>query len=143
MSELKESRLKIWNPNAAGCWALLVTPICSSYLLYKNAQNLNNQEDMTKAKSWMIAGLLVWLLSVICAIYYPLNTGMINGFSLWYLILWYFLFVRKQVENLKQQFGESYSRYESFEWFAFLIIGFVIRLILIGLSVVIVSSFGS
>ncbi|RLL47225.1 hypothetical protein D9K79_07255 [Acinetobacter cumulans] len=78
--QLQEKPLKLWNPNAAGCWALLVTPICSSYLLYKNAQKLNDLDATSKAKNWMIAGLAVWLLSVICSLAYPTNTAMVNGF---------------------------------------------------------------
>ncbi len=78
-----------------------VSPICSSYLLYKNAQRLNDRSACSKAKNWMIAGLAVWLLSVICSLAYPTNTAMVNGFFFWYLILWYFLFVRQQVANMR------------------------------------------
>ncbi|NWK72972.1 hypothetical protein D7V64_04455 [Acinetobacter cumulans] len=132
--QLQEKPLKLWNPNAAGCWALLVSPICSSYLLYKNAQKLNDRGAASKAKNWMIAGLAVWLLSVICSLAYPTNTAMVNGFFFWYLILWYFLFVRQQVANMRQRFGESYVRYTHFEWFKFVMIGLVVRVVLMGLS---------
>ena len=132
--QLQEKPLKLWNPNAACCWALLVTPICSSYLLYKNAQKLNDLDAASKAKNWMIAGLAVWLLSIICSLAYPTNPAMINGFFFWYLILWYFLFVRQQVANIQQRFGENYMRYSYAEWFKFIMMGLVVRVLLMGVS---------
>lgn len=134
MNILENRHLKLWNPNAVGCWALLFTPIFGSYLLYKNAKQLNDLESQSKAKNWIIAGFAIWIISIFCMIQFPNNTGLTNGFSFWYLILWYFFLVRKQVEKLENQCGGHYLRFSQKEWFISILIGVVFRAILIGLS---------
>lgn len=132
---------KIWNPNALGCWALLVTPLCSSYLLYKNAEKFNDVDSMKACRDWSIAYLVLLIFSIFILILNPEYQNGVNGIGLWYLIIWYFQLVKKEVKKTKQRLGENYERPSTLEWFLFVVIGLVIRAILMGLTAVIVAAF--
>ncbi|WHR58948.1 hypothetical protein [Acinetobacter haemolyticus] len=141
MSLSPSDKIKLWSPNALACWSLLVTPIFSSFYLFNNAQKLNDIERQKKARNWIIAGFAIWILSTFCAINFPNNNGLVNGLSLWYLIIWYFAYIRHEAQHIKQRLGQHYVGHSKKEWFILIIIGLCFRLLLIFISIFLISLF--
>ncbi len=47
------SDLKIWNPDVAGAWSLLFTPILGSIIVHKNWVSIGDEEQARKSKKWI------------------------------------------------------------------------------------------
>lgn len=96
-SERGEPRL--WNPNPAGLWSLLFTPVFGSVLIYKNWVEIGDKQEVNKAKAWIIISVVVAVISAI--------TGL-AGFV--YLIIWYFASQKKQAKYVKETLEDDYQK---------------------------------
>ncbi|QGQ21975.1 PrsW family intramembrane metalloprotease [Gimesia benthica] len=59
------SEPELWNPNAAGFWSLLLTPIFGAWLHAKNWTNLNETERSKKSFKWVYGSIGVVVLTLI------------------------------------------------------------------------------
>lgn len=89
----------LWNPDAAGNWSLLFTPLFGAILGYKNWVAIGDEEQARQAKVWVIVSAIVVL--VILAI--PQL-----GFP--YLLVWYFVANRPHAKYVKERWGKDYPR---------------------------------
>jgi len=54
-------RLRLWNPRAATCWGLLLSPAFSAYIHMRNWQALGQEDKAAEARTWlrMVIGAIV------------------------------------------------------------------------------------
>ena len=72
--------VQLWNPDAAGAWSLLFTPIFGSILVYKNWKSIGDIEQAEKAKKWIFISVF---MSVISAV--------VGALGIIYICTWYFM----------------------------------------------------
>ena len=89
----------LWNPNAAGLWSLLLSPVFGSFLLMKNWQAIGDELQVLRARTWLLASLV----SMVLQIY-------LRWWAILYIIIWYLNFQLKQTEYVTQRWGTSYPR---------------------------------
>lgn len=91
--------VKLWNPDAAGAWSLLFTPVFGSILVHKNWQSIGNAEEEKTSKRWIYLSILMAIVSTI-----------INLAGFVYIIAWYFSSQKKQTTYIKEKLGGNYTR---------------------------------
>src|SRR5687767_6966410 len=84
----------LWNPDAAGNWSLLFTPIFGAILVSKNWQAIGEPKRAASARIWAYVSVPIVALGL--------------GFPL--LIIWYFASNRPQSRFVKSQWGANYPR---------------------------------
>ena len=89
----------LWNPDAAGVWSILFTPVFGSYLLLKNCQAIGDVDKIQAGRLWL--GISVVMLIV---------SAMLPLVGLGYIILWYFLWQAKQTAIIRARWGANYQR---------------------------------
>ena len=89
----------LWNPNAAGLWSLLFSPVFGSYLVLKNWQAIGAADKIQLGRLWLGVSVAMLIVSSL----FPLG-----GFG--YIIVWYFLWQSKQTEFVRARWGASYQR---------------------------------
>ena len=55
----------LWNPNAAGAWSLLFTPIFGSFLLLKNWREIGADDKVRSARTWLIVSVVMLVPSMV------------------------------------------------------------------------------
>jgi hypothetical protein len=102
----------LWNPDAAACWSLLLTPAFGAYLQMKNWAALGEDEEAAASRRWFV-GVLVLLLCLplleLFAPGLPIH-GIANFIGLPLLLAWYYASARPQARYIRQRFGKSYAR---------------------------------
>ncbi|SMC27251.1 hypothetical protein SAMN02745857_02768 [Andreprevotia lacus DSM 23236] len=89
----------LWNPDAAGNWSLLFTPVFGAILGYKNWVAIGDEEEARRAKVWVIVSALVVLVMLaIPQLAFP------------YLLVWYFAANRPHAKYVKERWGKDYPR---------------------------------
>jgi hypothetical protein len=88
----------LWNPDVAGAWSLLFSPIFGSALVRRNWQVLGEKEKARAGTIWLMTSVAVFLFSMLL---FPLA-----GF--FYIIVWYFAFQRQQTLYVKERWGKAY-----------------------------------
>jgi len=91
--------MPLWNPDAAGAWSLLFTPVFGSILLLKNWRAMGRDDKLTSARVWLIISIIMFL-----------PTFLVGGIGFIYLIIWYFAWQRPQTRYVKSQWGKEYPR---------------------------------
>ncbi|AKS43394.1 hypothetical protein [Wenzhouxiangella marina] len=89
----------IWNPNAAGLWSLLFTPIFGASLVMKNWKAMGQPDRAGAAMIWVIVSIVM----IIPSIFIPF-------LGLVYLIVWYFSNQRPQAVYVRERWGQGYPR---------------------------------
>ena len=89
----------LWNPDVAGLWSVLFTPVFGSVLLLRNWQAIEEPDQIRKARSWLGISLLAFLASLF---YTPI--------ALVYLFTWYFAWQRPQTRYIRARWGKGYPR---------------------------------
>lgn len=102
----------LWNPNAAGNWSLLFTPVFGSFLVWKNWQAIGEARG---GLVWFIVSLVLVLPSIL-----------LPGSALLYLIVWYYSSVRPQARFVRDRWGADYPRRP---WGVPLLVGFGIWIV--------------
>jgi len=90
---------ELWNPDVAGAWSLLFTPIFGSILVYKNWMAMGEEERAKKLKIWIYISVPMALLSVVFGLF---------GFV--YICVWYFSSQKKQTKYLKEKYSGIYPK---------------------------------
>lgn len=81
--------VQLWNPHVAGAWSLIFTPIFGSVLIKKNWLTLEETNKAKTATIWLYASIIIIVIS-----------NWMPIFSLIYIVIWYFAFLKKQVDHL-------------------------------------------
>ena len=90
---------ELWNPDAAGGWSLLFTPIFGSILVRKNWLALGEEKLANKSKIWTIFGVVLLIPSA----FIPLI-----GFI--FIVTWYFASQKPQTKFIKSRWGKEYPK---------------------------------
>jgi len=90
----------LWNPDAAGAWSLLLTPIFGSVLVWRNWVSLAERSKASSALLWLALSVGVIAFAIL----------MNRGITIPYIILWYFACQRPQTLYVKQRWGTTYPR---------------------------------
>ena len=103
----------LWNPNAAGCWSLIFTPLFGAYLHMKNWQALGELERARKSKNWAIGSLFFLITLVLSSVLLPDTKGIdgllrLAGFGL--VVSWYYSIGKSQQSYIAARFGKKYPR---------------------------------
>ncbi|HYC53774.1 MAG TPA: hypothetical protein VEL28_02435 [Candidatus Binatia bacterium] len=99
-----EAAPALWNPNAAGLWSLLFTPIFGSVLLLKNWRAIGADDKVRRARIWLVVSVVMLVPAMIVGL---------AGFI--YIIVWYFAWQKPQATFVKQRWGDGYPR-KSWGW---------------------------
>ena len=94
-----QSDFEIWNPDVAGVWSLLFTPIFGSIIVHKNWQSIGDVEQAQKSKKWIYISIFMALISIV-----------INVVGFIYIITWYFMSQKQQTKFVKASTGGSYTK---------------------------------
>ena len=99
--EIRESEAApaLWNPNAAGLWSLLFTPIFGSVLLLKNWRAIGADDKVRSARIWLVVSIVMVVPTMV--------VGLV-GFI--YIIVWYFAWQKPQATFVKERWGNDYPR---------------------------------
>jgi len=89
----------LWNPDAAGAWSLLFSPVFGSVLVRKNWQALGDEDKARAGAIWLGVSILMLVAT--------LFTGVL-GFL--YIVVWYFAWQRPQTLYIKERWGKDYPR---------------------------------
>ena len=89
----------LWNPDAAGAWSLLLTPVFGSILVLMNWNEIGDSDRARTGKIWVA-------ISILMLIPYML----VPGFALLYIIIWYFSSQKPQTKYVKERWGKDYQR---------------------------------
>ena len=94
-----EAAPALWNPDAAGAWSLLFSPIFGSVLVRKNWQALGDADKARTGAIWLGVSILMLLVTIFAGVL---------GFL--YIIVWYFLWQRPQAQYISERWGKDYPR---------------------------------
>jgi len=89
----------LWNPDAAGAWSLLFTPVFGSILVRKNWKAIGDEDRAHQGTIWLGVSIVMLLAT--------LFTGIL-GFL--YIIVWYFAWQRPQAQFIRERWGKDYPR---------------------------------
>lgn len=89
----------LWNPDAAGAWSLLLSPIFGSVLIRNNWRAIG---DEAKARTGMV-WIVVSVLMLIPAVLFGLSAFI-------YIIVWYVAWQRPQATYIRERWGKDYPR---------------------------------
>ena len=89
---------QLWNPDAAGLWSLLFTPIFGSTLVLLNWKAIGDDAQARTARNWLIVSIAMLIPSAI------------SGIGLVWIIVWYFASQRKQSRFIRETWGKDYPR---------------------------------
>jgi len=89
----------LWNPDAAGAWSLLFTPVFGSVLVRKNWKAIGDEDKARQGTIWLGVSIVMLLAT--------LFTGIL-GFL--YIIVWYFAWQRPQAQFIRERWGKDYPR---------------------------------
>lgn len=103
---------RLWNPNAAANWSLLLTPAFGAYLHARNWDALGRPDKATANRVWV--WLTVGLLGLDLALVGLANWGLgdkrivFGGGAV--LVFWYFIHGRGQIGYVADRHGRKYAR---------------------------------
>lgn len=101
----------LWNPDAAGAWSLILSPIFGSVLAMKNYRALGEEALARTARNWMFGSIAMLFVA-----------GIVGGvIGLVWILVWYTMFQRKQTHYIRERWGTDYPRRG---WLVPLLIGF-------------------
>ncbi|EIM39977.1 hypothetical protein HADU_03933 [Acinetobacter sp. HA] len=114
LTDCKKKQPRLWNPNAAINWSLLLTPLFGSYLQMKNWQAIGSTAEANNAKYWLIATIIFILFLSLGTPFiwddpyqlqtYPKSLGIL------YIFVWYFSFAKFQSDFVKKHLHNNYQK---------------------------------
>jgi hypothetical protein len=111
--------LPIWNPTRAVGLSVILTPAFGSYLQASNWKALGKPDRAAASMKWFYFSLLVLVVMAFGSVFLARSTAgdadgsvrsILNGVALVYLIIWYALSGRHQVNYVKDTFGKTYAK---------------------------------
>lgn len=104
---------KLWNPNAAGLWSFVFSPVFGSLLHAANWRALGEPGRARVNVAWCVGTLLLILAAGGSAFLVDESAALDNTFrilGLLVLIGWYATQGRSQIAYVKERYGEGYPR---------------------------------
>ena len=120
--QIQRQTPKLWNPNAAALLGLLLTPIFSAYIHMKNWQSLGDIKKSKEQKIWFIISLIIPFFYIFIPYLIYLNNPispiltedkirfLINGLSIIFLLAWYFLSGKVQINYCRNKLNNQYYK---------------------------------
>ncbi|MCG2584282.1 hypothetical protein [Massilia sp. TS11] len=105
--------IRLWNPNAAACWSLFLTPAFGAYLHMRNWEAMNDPKAAMLARRWFQASLAVLAMNLLLGMVFEESRAIdafLRLFGLAYLLTWYFSHGRVQVRHVQDVYGDDYVR---------------------------------
>ena len=90
----------LWNPDAAGAWSLLLSPIFGSFLVRSNWRAIGDDEKARSGTVWIAVSVIMLAITSLAG----------SLFALIYIIVWYFAWQRPQSRYIKDRWGGGYPR---------------------------------
>ena len=97
----------LWNPNAAANWCLLFSPVFGAWLHWKNWQMLGDHQRASSARNWLVAAVVVLIVSLGIAMAADVGGRALNFV---FLLAWYFAAAKPQARLVKERYGDRYPR---------------------------------
>jgi hypothetical protein len=109
---------RLWNPDAAGAWSLIFTPVFGSILLLKNWQAIGLDGKVKAARNWLNVSIVMLVLMIVVGMFdLMINVTISNvsfavdeSFGWYYIFIWYFAWQKPQTKYVKEQWGKDYPR---------------------------------
>ncbi len=105
---------ELWNPNAAASWSIVFTAAFGAYLHARNWKAIGDAARVRTNVRWMIASLALTFLILVSAVIPDSRVAAVDLVlklsSLIFLIAWYYSEGKAQIEYVRKQYGEGYSR---------------------------------
>jgi hypothetical protein len=120
---------ELWNPNAAGLWSLIFSPIFGTWLHARNWKTLQEEEKYRKSMMWFYGSIAASIVSLLL----PSKPSTALGLLL--LVVWWLMAGQEQYKYVK----EKYPNYHKKRWgtplsIAVLVL-FILSLIFLAVSV--------
>jgi hypothetical protein len=111
----------LWNPNAAACWSLLLSPAFGAFLHARNAESLGRTDEAKANWVWFYVSL-GYLGFVWASIFVPVIPNILfDVIAIGILLGWYFSPGKKQIQHVKETWEDRYQRKP---WAKPLLVGF-------------------
>lgn len=106
-------RPPLWNPGAAASWSLLFSPVFGAIVHMKNWQAMGEPEKAATSKTWAIATVALFSISVVLSVALPDSKAVdllsrLGGLVL--LIAWYYAIGKSQSPAILARYGDNYTR---------------------------------
>jgi uncharacterized membrane protein YfcA len=103
----------LWNPTAAACWCLILSPVFGAFLHTQNWKALGNPERAAASRKWVVWGSIFLVGVILSSLIVPESRslaalGRFGGFAL--LISWYYAIGKSQQTYVEERFGKNYTR---------------------------------
>jgi GYF domain 2 len=122
--------VRLWNPNAAACWSLLLSPAFGAYLHSQNWRTLGDKQRARANMVWFF--LLIIMLVVVTFVPFLSSGALPTGIGVGLLAGWYFSQGKYQVDYVKRTFPNGYTKRPIYLALLAGLLAFVIFLALLG-----------
>lgn len=109
----RAERPLLWNPRAATCWGLLLSPAFSAYIHMRNWQTLGQEDKAAEARAWLYMAIGI----IVAACYLPAlgdklgrDLGLPSLTGLGLLLAWHIWGGRGQERYIAAVTGGAYVR---------------------------------
>ena len=103
-SQTEGSVPKLWNPEAAAAWSLILNPVFGSILVLMNWQALGVKEKIRNAQIWLAVSIVVLVVQIFLP---PTVRSVVN---LTYLAFWWLAAAKAQTQYITERWGKTYPR---------------------------------
>ena len=100
-SQVYEEPPKLWNPNAAANWSVLLSPLFGIFLHRQNWKAMGEHKEANKSLVWLLVGITLLILGFFADV--PAVVWVI------FLIAWYFIHAKKQSRHVEEDYGDDYE----------------------------------
>lgn len=101
----------LFNPNAAGLWSILFSPLFGSYLHWQNCLALDDEEGVKAQKGVFYVVLVFLIIAIFGGIFVPaVADKMPRSMGLTILVIWWFAAGKKHKQAVQERFGDDYPR---------------------------------
>lgn len=109
--ETPSSSPRLWNPNVAAAWSLLLSVAFGSYILARNAETLECREEAKEHWVYFYGSIILFAAVGVGGAFFPLLLDFpfdTIGFIL--IVVWYGLAARKQVTFVRETLKGAYVK---------------------------------
>ena len=107
----QEEAPPLFNPNAAGLWSLLFSPIFGSYLHLQNCLALGDEEGAKENRSIFYTMIALFSVIIFLNVFMPsIGDKIPNMIGLVFLLLWWLRVGKKHKLAVRERFGDDYPR---------------------------------
>jgi hypothetical protein len=103
----------LWNPRAAACWALLLSPAFGAYLHMRNWEQLGEHKRAKEARTWfymVCTYMALGMLVVGVGTAYGRDWSPPSSVAIALTLVWYLHSGRAQERHVRELTGDRYTR---------------------------------